>query len=170
MASGNSVTVELLAKTGSFDTDIQRSTKAAEKRLKDFEKQATAIGKTVGVAFIAAGAALVAFAKQTIDGIDALNDVADATGASIENISALEDVALRTGASLDDVSSLLNRVNKVLKDASGIDGASQAIKALGLNIADLRKLDPAEATLAIAKAMSQFADDANKAHRRKGRA
>jgi hypothetical protein len=163
MASGNSVTVELLAKTGSFDTDIQRSTKAAEKRLKDFEKQATAIGKTVGVAFIAAGAALVAFAKQTIDGIDALNDVADATGASIENISALEDVALRTGASLDDVSSLLNRVNKVLKDASGIDGASQAIKALGLNIADLRKLDPAEATLAIAKAMSQFADDANKA-------
>lgn len=163
MASGNSVTVELLAKTGSFDTDIQRSTKAAEKRLKEFEKQATAVGKTVGIAFVAAGAALVAFAKQTIDGIDALNDVADATGASIENISALEDVALRTGASLDDVSSLLNRVNKVLKDASGIDGASQAIKALGLNIADLRKLDPAEATLAIAKAMSQFADDANKA-------
>ena len=34
------------------------------------------------------------FVRSTVNGVDALNDLSDATGASIENISALEDICL----------------------------------------------------------------------------
>src|SRR6478736_1432927 len=163
MAVAGSVVVELLAKTGSFNTDIDRSTKAAEKRMRDFEKTAVSVGKGVGLAFVAAGAAAIAFGKDVIDGIDALNDVADATGASIENISGLEDVALRTGASLDDVSSILIKFNNILREADGKNGVSQALEAIGVNAEELKKLDPAEALLKTAQALNKFQDDGNKA-------
>jgi hypothetical protein len=162
MAAGE-ITIALTAKTGSFDTDIQRSTKAAEKRFRELEKTATQVGTAIGASLLAAGTAAIYFGKQIVDGLDALNDVADATGASIENISALEDVALRTGASLEDVSSVLVRFNKILGEADGKNGPSQALKAIGLDIAALKKLDPADAVLQIAKALNQFADDQNKA-------
>ena len=52
--------------------------------------------------------------KSAIDGLDRLNDLRDATGASIENLSALEDVAARTGTSMDTVSTAVIKFNKVL--------------------------------------------------------
>lgn len=162
MAAG-SIVVDLIANTGGFSSDIDRSTKAAEKRLKDFQKTADAIGVAVGAAFVAAGTAAVYFGKQVIDGLDALNDVADVTGSTIENISALEDVALRTGASLENVSASMLRFNNVLKEADGKNGASLALQAIGVSVEELKKLDPAEALRQTAVALSGFADDANKA-------
>ncbi|MES2842464.1 MAG: hypothetical protein V4794_19470 [Pseudomonadota bacterium] len=161
MAAG-SIVIDLLARTGGFSTDIARS----EKQLRQFKKEAVDAGKAIGgafLAFTAAGTALAAFAKQTIDGIDALNDVADATGASIENISALEDVALRTGASLQTVASLLTKFNLVLKDGDPTKGPGAVLKSLNLDINELKKLDPAEALRRTAVALAGFADDGNKA-------
>ena len=102
-------------------------------------------------------------AKSVVDGIDALNDLGDATGASIENISALEDVAARTGTSMDTVSTALIKFNGVLKEAKPGSGTELALKAIGLNAKELRELDPAEALLQTATALSLFADDGNKA-------
>lgn len=128
--------------------------------------QSTASSLAGAMASIGAGlsvGALVAFVKSTNDAVDALNDIKDATGASIENISALEDVAARTGTSMDTVTNALVKFNGALKDAKPGSGAEQAIKALGLSVADLKNLDPAEALLETAKALNTFEDDANKA-------
>lgn len=128
--------------------------------------QSTATGLASSLASIGAGlsvGALVAFVKSTNDAVDALNDIKDATGASIENISALEDVAARTGTSMDTVTNALVKFNGALKDAKPGSGAEQAIRALGLSVADLKNLDPAEALLETAKALNTFEDDANKA-------
>lgn len=128
--------------------------------------QATASSLAGAMASIGAGlsvGALVAFVKSTNDAVDALNDIKDATGASIENISALEDVAARTGTSMDTVTNALVKFNGALKDAKPGSGAEQAIRALGLSVADLKNLDPAEALLETAKALNTFEDDANKA-------
>jgi hypothetical protein len=162
MAAGE-IVVSLLAKTGSFDTDIARSTKAAERHMKEMKETAAQWGVAVGAAFTAAAAAGTVMAKQIIDGMDALNDVADATGASIENISALEDVAVRTGSSMEAVSAALVKFNGALKEADGKNGASMALKAIGLEADALRSLDPAEALRLTAVALSKFADDGNKA-------
>lgn len=118
-----------------------------------------------GLAQLAAGlsiGAMVAYAKATIDGIDALNDLKAATGSSIENISALEDVAKRTGTSFDTVGSALIKFNKLLNDAKPGSEAEAALKALNLNIDELKTLDPAEAMRQTAVALSGFADDGHK--------
>lgn len=116
----------------------------------------------LGAALAASALAYAAFLKGQVDAIDAFNDVADATGASIENISALDDVARRTGGTFDDVGSALLKLNNTLKDADGYDAQSRAIKALGLDLQTLKSLDPAEAFLQIAIALGGFDDNATK--------
>lgn len=114
------------------------------------------------IASAAVGSFAIAF-KKINDGVDALNDLKDATGASIENISALENVARRTGGSFDVVSTSLVKLNQGLSGAKPGSDTELAIKAIGLSVADLKKLDPAEAFRKTAIALSGFSDDANKA-------
>jgi hypothetical protein len=106
---------------------------------------------------------MVDFVKRSIDSVDALNDIRDATGASIENISALEDIAARTGTTMDTVSTAMVKFNGVLKDVKPGSDSEKAFKALNLDIEELKRLDPAEALLKTATAFSTFADDGNKA-------
>lgn len=113
-------------------------------------------------ASLSAGAAF-AWVKSLANGLDALNDLSDATGASVENLSALEDVASRTGTNMDAVATAMTKFNGVLKDAKPGSDAESAIKALNLNIKELQALDPAEALRQTAVALSGFADDGNKA-------
>jgi hypothetical protein len=126
------------------------------------ERVGSALG-LVGVAGIATGLGLLTLAKNANDSVDALNDLHDATGASVENISALEDVAARTGTSFDSVGAALVKFNGALKDAKPGSEAEQALVALGLSVEELKKMDPAEALLKTSKALDGFADDGNKA-------
>lgn len=119
----------------------------------------------IGGAFaaLAAGGALGSFFRSTVEGIDKLNDLADATGASVENLSALEDTAARTGTSLDTVGSALVKLNKTIADAKPGTDAAAALNAIGLSAKQLQDLDPAEALLRVAQGLARFADDGNKA-------
>jgi DNA-binding FrmR family transcriptional regulator len=108
-------------------------------------------------------ASAFSFVKSINDGVDALNDIKDATGASIENISALEDVGRRTGASFETVGSILVKFNDVLSKATPKSDVANALKAIGLEAEELKRLDPAEALRVTAVALSNYADDANKA-------
>jgi hypothetical protein len=119
------------------------------------------LGAKIGAA-LSVGA-IAAFVKQTVDAIDAMNDLADATGASIEEISKLDQVARRNGQSLDQVGGMLVKFNAALKEADGKNGASIALQAIGLEAAKLRQTDPAEALRQTAVALAGFADDGNKA-------
>lgn len=51
MATAGSIVVDLLMKTGSFETDAQRASKTAEKRFKEIEKQAKDAASSVSGAF-----------------------------------------------------------------------------------------------------------------------
>ena len=126
---------------------------------------ATSLGAVKLAALGAAGAVavVVTSAKNVIGGVDAMNDLRDATGASIENISALEDVAGRTGTSWDTLSAGLIKFNGILKDAKPGSDAAKSIELLGLNVEELKRQDPAEALRQTAVAISGFADDANRA-------
>jgi hypothetical protein len=106
---------------------------------------------------------IAAFVRGTVNAIDAMNDLVDATGASIEEISKLDQVARRNGATLDQVGGMLVKFNAQLKEADGKNGASIALEAIGLNAAKLRQLDPAEALRQTAVALAGFENDANKA-------
>lgn len=137
---------------------------AAIGRLGNLESASNLASQAMGRLGVALSVgAMVAWLRATVDGIDALNDLKDATGSSIENISALQDVATRTGTSFDTVSSSLVKFNAALKDAKPGSDAEAAFQALGLSVRELQTLDPAQALLKTAQALATFADDGNKA-------
>lgn len=127
--------------------------------------QTSAASLVSGLGGLGAGlsiAGIATFAKSAIDSLDALNDLRDATGASIENISALEDTAARTGTSMDTVSQSVVKLNQLLNAATPDSEQARAIEAIGLKVADLQKLDPAQSLLEVSKALANFADDGAK--------
>lgn len=158
MAAG-SIIIDLLMKTGSFETD----TKRAEKALKQFQKQAEAAGKTIGAA-IAAGVvgAAVAF-DQLNKGAADFQDMAEMIGDSGENVASLAVAAATAGVGME---SLTSASIKLTKGLTGVDDESKAagaaLAALGFNVKEFKQLNPVAQYEAVGKALSKFADGADK--------
>lgn len=104
-----------------------------------------------------------AFVKTINDGVDALNDLRDATGSSVENISALEDIAARAGVSFNLVTETLTKFNEFLNRAKPGSELEKSLESLGLQAAELRRQDPSEALRQYAVALNRFSDDGNRA-------
>lgn len=141
---------------------------AVRNRLQQLSGQAQALtgsfgGVASGIAAVLGGVSLTAYFRQVVDGIDRLNDLRDATGASIGNLSALEDVAARTGTSFETVQAALVKFNQALAGAKPGSAAAEVFRRLGLSLAELRNQDPAEALRLTAVALARFPDDGNKA-------
>lgn len=158
------LSIDLEAKLASFDADLKRAAASAEQAGSQFAS-AFGLAKSALAGFTGAFSVnvLVDFFKKTATGVDNLNDLADATGASVQNLSALEDIAARTGTGFDVVGDALVKLNKALGDA--VPGSSQeaAFKRLNLSVAELKNLDPVEALQRVARALGGFADDSSKA-------
>lgn len=137
--------------------EVQRHTAGWAKSFGPLTAAFTALTASVSAA------GFLALAKGATDSLDALNDLRDATGASIGNISALEDLALRTGGSLETVETSLLRLNAALKDTDPDSRAAKALQAIGISAMQLQKEDPAEALRQVAAQLGRFADDGNKA-------
>ena len=162
------LSIDFIAQLASLQSGMDKAGRLAEKQAKQIEERygrmsalAYKVGASLGGAISAV--AIINFAKATIDGVDALNDLADASGASIENLSALEDIAARTGHGMDAVGASLVKFNQVLNAADANSPMARALKSIGLNAEELRKLDPAEALRQTAVALAAYADDGNKA-------
>lgn len=141
---------------------------AVRGRLQQLTGEAQALtggfGRVAGAfAGLLGGVTLTAYFQQIVNGLDRLNDLRDATGASIGNLSALEDVAARTGTSFETVQAALIKFNQALANAAPGNVAGEVFRRLGLSLKDLRALDPAEALRQTALALARFPDDGNKA-------
>jgi hypothetical protein len=158
------LSIDLIAKVASFEKDLQRTVKVVESSSRDMSN-AIGLVKSGLAGLVGAFSVGVAvnFVKSTINSVDALNDLKDATGSSIENLSALEDIALRSGNSVDSMADSLVKFNKVLNEAKAGSDLDKTLKSIGLNAEELRKIDPAEALQKTAQALATYADDGNKA-------
>lgn len=158
MAAG-SIIVDLLMRTGSFETDTAR----AEKRIKAFQKSVEsagrAIGTALGVGIVAAAAAFETLVSHVAD----LKDLEEQTGALAEDLGSLAIAASVAGTSVADIAS---QANKLTKNLSGVDDESKAagaaLAALGIPIEDFKKLDPVGQIDALSKAFNGFADGSQK--------
>lgn len=136
----------------------------AKRNISALQSSASALSATFRSIGPLLGAGLVAgLARGAVNGLDALNDLKDATGSSIENLSALEDIAARTGTKFDTVGTSLVKFNAVLSDSKPGSQAANILQAIGLNAEELKRIDPAEALRRAAVGMAQFADDGSKA-------
>lgn len=162
------LSIDLEARLARLENDLQRATRLVEQQAgrmeSSFGKAATTLKGLTGL--LSADMAvrwMVDFVRITTNGLDKLNDLHDATGSSVENLSALEDIAARTGTSIETAGSALVKFNKELTDAKPGSEQAEIFKRLGLDAAELRKIDPAEALLRTAQALATFADDGSKA-------
>lgn len=162
------LSIDLVAQLGQLTSGMDKAVRVAERSASQIQARwdkLAGVASTLGVAFGGAlsAAGVGAFIRTTVDGIDRLNDLADATGASVESLSALEDVALRTGTSVDTVGDAVVKLNKVLSDAKPDSDAARALQAIGLSAEELKALDPAQALQRVAVELARFGDDGNKA-------
>jgi len=158
MAAG-SIIIDLLMKTGSFETDTDRAAKALEK----FNKKAQEVGKTIGVAISAAVVGAAAAFDQLVKSAADFKDLEETIGASAEDIASLSIAAATAGVSIESVA---GATIKLTKGLTGVDDESKAagaaLAALGINIEEFKRLDPVGQYEAVGKALSGFADGAQK--------
>lgn len=130
MAAG-SIIIDLLMRTGAFETDTGR----AEKRLKQFKKEAIDVGKAIGLAFTGFATAGAALVKGSIDAADALTDLAQSTGVSVESLSALTFAADFGAVSQETLGASLVKLTKNMSDAAqGTGEAQKGFEALGISV------------------------------------
>lgn len=156
-----SIVMDLLMKTGSFETD----TKRAEKRLRELEKTAKEVGAAVGAAMLAAAAGAAYWVKSSIDAMDSMAKMAQQAGVTVEALSALTYAADLSGVSQEQLGGALVRLSKNMSDAAmGTGDAIRGFEALGISIKNADgSLKSTDATFyEVARQLSQFADGTEK--------
>lgn len=132
MAAG-SIVVDLLMKTGSFETD----TKRAEKRLKELQKTAVEAGKMIAGAFTVVTTATAVLVKAQIDAADEMGKAASKAGVTTESLSALAYAAELSGSSQEEMTQALGKLSRQMSEAAaGGKTAQEAFKSIGISVTD----------------------------------
>lgn len=137
MATAGSIIIDLLLRTGSFETDSKR----AEKRVKDFRKEVTtsmiAAGNVIGD-FVTDGIrGLANFTVETIKFADQLDEMSQRLGISTETLSGWGYVAKLSGTDLESLTSAIPKLSKTLAAAADESSkAGQLFKAMGIDVKD----------------------------------
>lgn len=158
--------VDLVANTGSFETDIGRASKAASKRAQEIDRAFNRIGTVIAAAGAAAAVGLSALIKSSIDGADNLNDLSKASGVSVESLSALGYAAKLSGTDMDSLAIGMKKLSNAAYDAAkGNKAAADTFKTLGVNVknADGSLRSTEEILFDVADVFSKYEDGAAKA-------
>lgn len=156
------LSIDLEARLAKFQAGLDRAEQLAARSAKNMEGAFDAVkGGLAGLAAAVSVGAIVQMVRATVNGVDALNDLADATGDSVENLSALEDIALRTGTSMDTASDAVVKLNKALFEAKNDpeSAPAQALKNLGLDVKRLLALSPVERLQEVGRALNSFSGE-----------
>ena len=157
------LTLDLVVKEGGFVKGMDRAARESEKRMKQIEATAKKIGIGIGAAFTAATAGLILFVKNQTDAIASYQDFAEKIGDTAEAVASLKAATDVSGTSFDTVAAASVRLTAALsKTDDEAKGVGNALKAIGLNLEDFKKLSPVEQIDAVAKALAGFEDGANK--------
>lgn len=161
-----SLVVDLVMKTGSFETDTKRASKQAEKFAKDIDRQIAAASRAIALAATAAAAGMAAMVKSAIDAADEISKLSQSTGVATETLSQLKYSADLSGTSFEDLTKGLQRLSKSAADAAnGLSTPKRAFEALGISATNadgsLKSTD--DLLYEVADAFSQFEDGAGKA-------
>lgn len=158
MAAG-SIVIDLLMRTGAFETD----TKRAEAALKRFQKTATEQMQAAAIAAGILGSAFLVLAKDSVDSMDKMNEAAQKTGIAVEALSQLGYAAKMSGVDTESFTSAMVKFNRAIAEgATGSGNAAAAFKAIGISAAELKSSNPDEVLARVAEKFAGYADGATK--------
>jgi hypothetical protein len=157
--------IQIAADVYRIQSDLAKINGYFGKSMSDIERAAGTAMKALSGLFAGVSVGAIARMVTSINaGVDAINDIADATGSAVEKISRLQNVARLYGHSQDTATTSLIKFNQALTQAGKVGSdADNVLRAIGLSSKQLRDMDPADAMEQVAKALAQFADDGNKA-------
>jgi len=164
------LSLDLIAKIGGFEAGMDKAARTADKRSKDIAKSiqsisvaSLAVGTALGEYIVRGIDAIVSAFPRLIDAAAQFQDLAEMTGASAEDLVSFAVAAGTAGVSMESVAAASIKLTKSLV---GVDDESKAagaaIGALGLNVEEFKKLDPAAQYEAVGKALGEYADGAGK--------
>jgi hypothetical protein len=159
------ISIVLAALTGSFETDMNRASKTAQKRLKEVEKTAKQVGAAAGVALAAAAGIFGAAIKNAIDRADELSKTAQKIGITTEALSTLSYAAKLADVDLGQLQGGLSRLTKFQDDASkGAERNIALFERLGIEFknTDGTLRDTGEVFRDFADRLSKLPDGADK--------
>lgn len=101
--------------------------------------------------------------RGALDAADQMWTIHERTDASVESLSRLKYVATQTGAEFEGVATALKLSQKALVTlGADTDSAVSPFRALGLSVADLKKMAPEDAFLLIGDAISRLPSHAER--------
>ena len=160
MALG-SIVIDLLMKTGAFETDTKRASRAMQKLEKDIKDAATKIG----LAITAAAGTLTYLINNQLKAADSASKLAQSAGVSIETLTSLGYAADLSGVNTETLGKSLGKLAKNMADANmGTGDAIDAFAALGISVKDsngnMKSAD--KVMMEVADQFAKFEDGTNK--------
>lgn len=160
------LTLDIVAKIGGYTAGLDKAEKEAAKRAAAIEKVFDAAAIGVGAAFgamVAAGVTAFAAIGKGIESAAKYQDLAEEIGSTAEEVASFAVAAATAGVGIE---SIAGASVKLTKSLVGVDDESKAagaaLAAIGINIEEFKRLDPASQYEAVGKALSGYADGAGK--------
>lgn len=147
MATAGSIVIDLLMKTGAFETDSKR----AEKRLKEMEETAKKWGATIATATVAAGAAFAAWTvKMAEQGkeLDRLSRLANTSAETFQGLAyGAQTVGIENEKLADILKDVQDRVGDFITTGGGPmkDFFEQIAPKIGVTAEQFRNLSGSDA-------------------------
>ena len=101
--SAGSIVIDLLMRTGAFETDTARAQSIAKKRAAAIDKAFTDMGTKIAIGAGAAGAALVAMVGTTVSSAKEISNLAQLSGASAQEFQRFAAAAKSVGIQQEQV-------------------------------------------------------------------
>lgn len=150
MTTAGSIVVDLLMKTGSFETDSKRAEARAKAMAREIEKAGLIIGAAMGTAALAT----IAWTKASIDAADEAIKQAQSVGLLVEQYTALTYAGNLSGVAQQDMAGALTLLSRRAKDAAdGSKEAAESFDRLGISVTT-----PAGALKATDQLLAELAD------------
>ncbi|MDQ3288653.1 MAG: hypothetical protein M3Q42_10425 [Pseudomonadota bacterium] len=124
------ISIILEALTGSFETDMKRASKEAQRASKQMEADFKRMGVAVGAAMATAAVAVAALTKKAINNADEIGKAAQKIGTSTEKLSGLAYAAKLADVELGGLQIGLLKLTKNMTDGNA------AFAAIGVSVTD----------------------------------
>lgn len=160
------LTLDLVARLGGYEQGLDKAEKEAKKRAAAIERvfeQATATVAAAFASLAAAGTAALTAINAQADTIAGFQDLSDKIGDTAEQIATLQIASSLSGVAIDTVAAASIKLTSALSKTDDESKAvGQALKDIGINFDEFKKLSPVAQIDAVANALAEFEDGAGK--------
>lgn len=149
------LTIDVVANTGSFISGLSKSQRSAEDWRASVVKSASTVSGSITAAMLGAASGALALVKATSEHITETDRWAKSLGINTQALLQWQYAATKAGISGDNIADIFKDLNDKIGDAvlNKSGEAAQALDTLGLSAQKLQALSPDKQLLAISQAM-----------------